>query len=254
MALGYRGNPEWRDMSDFVVHFTKGAVNKSPIAVLSSILASRTLTASSPFGAARSLWMLGDTQRAVCFSEIPLDMLDRLLSRRSSFGIGFHQSFLSAREGARVWYLDKDRYAASAFNQVLKSKIEGGINKNDPFWTLTLFVDFPGHYEDVSYRFEWEREWRHAGDLEFDPPDVSFLFVPEIHHSQIRSELPDYLCPLIDPTWSMERIQDAVAELEEEQAFDGPAEMEVQAWASQCVHCGGDIWDGMCQICGLQEM
>jgi hypothetical protein len=27
--MGYRGNPEWRDMSDFVVHFTKDYEGRS---------------------------------------------------------------------------------------------------------------------------------------------------------------------------------------------------------------------------------
>ena len=73
--------------------------------------------ASGPFGAARKLAGLGDTQHSACFSEIPLDLLARLIDRRSLYGIGFRQDVLVAGGGARVWYLDKGGPAAEGFTR-----------------------------------------------------------------------------------------------------------------------------------------
>jgi hypothetical protein len=39
--------------------------------------------------------------------------------------------------------------------------------EHDQIWSLTPFIDFPGHYPAGTYKFEWEREWRLRKDLEF---------------------------------------------------------------------------------------
>lgn len=56
----------------------------------------------SAFGAGRGLEALGDSQRCVCFSEIPLDLLGRLVARRSVYGVGFMDALLVLNGGARV--------------------------------------------------------------------------------------------------------------------------------------------------------
>jgi hypothetical protein len=67
------------------------------------------------WGAAREDERLGDSQRAVCFSEVPLAFTARIADRRgSSYGLGFTQEFVRRQGAARVWYLDKDEDAASA--------------------------------------------------------------------------------------------------------------------------------------------
>jgi len=87
--LGYRGNPAWRDMSEYVVHFcgTRQA--------LVAILTSGAIEGRTPFGWAREFEQERDaaqrrgerlvdypTQKSVCLSEVPLDLLDRLIGRR----------------------------------------------------------------------------------------------------------------------------------------------------------------------------
>src|SRR5262245_7804519 len=90
MPLGYRGNASWRDMSEYVVHFTKDVgESTSAYSSMLSILSAGEIGSYTRFGAARSLDALGDTQNSACFSEIPLDRLNRLVYRRSQFGIGF---------------------------------------------------------------------------------------------------------------------------------------------------------------------
>jgi hypothetical protein len=143
LTTGYRGSPDWRDMSEFAVHFAKPAATSSPYDVMITILSEGQINAVTPFGAARKLTQLGDSQKSACFSEIPLDLLGRLIERRSLYGIGFRQDFLVAHGGARVWYLDRDGPAAASFNALLVPAITGGVDASDPVWRITPFVDFP---------------------------------------------------------------------------------------------------------------
>jgi hypothetical protein len=233
-------------MSEYAVHFTKPAPGASAYEVMRKILWEGRINLGAPQGAARGLVRLGDSQRPACFSEIPLDMLARLVDRRSQYGIGFHQRFLIDSGGARVWYLDKDGRVAAAFQAVVSAAWEGGIQPTDPIWTVTPFVDFPGEYGPTRYRFEWEREWRVPGGLSFRPEDVAFLFIPEGLHEQATTFFeaadrdgtgPAYFVPYIDPSWEMNRIQ---------AAFAGVATPP----ADSCDFCGGPAPDGRCIVCG----
>jgi hypothetical protein len=124
MPLGYRGNPSWRDMSEYVVHFSKDdPPTTSAYSVMLSILASGTVKSINRFGSARNLDALGETQESACFSEIPLDRLDRLVARRSHYGIGFRQDILTSAGGARVWYLDRGSPIEAAFQKTKGSLI-----------------------------------------------------------------------------------------------------------------------------------
>ena len=150
MSTGYRGNPDWRDMSEYAVHFTKRADPTSPYDVMIKILWEGRINAVTAFGAARKLTQLGDSQKAACFSEIPLGLLERLIERRSLYGIGFRQDILVAAGGARVWYLDNEGAAAASFNALIASAITSGADPDNPLWKITPFVDFPGTREAVE--------------------------------------------------------------------------------------------------------
>ena len=90
--LGYRGHPEWRDMSEYVVHFTKDLEGSDDgYWPMMSILSQGQLEPSGPFGVAAELRFLDDSQKSVCMSEIPLDQLARVVANRSEFGIAFKQ-------------------------------------------------------------------------------------------------------------------------------------------------------------------
>ncbi len=82
-------------------------------------------------------------------------------------------------------------------------------------WAITPFVDAPGDYANSTYRFEWEREWRHVGDLCFSVSHPAFLLMPEHLHgaarcffNEARAENtgPCYDCPFLDPYWDHDRI------------------------------------------------
>jgi hypothetical protein len=254
LSTGYRGNPVWSDMSEYAVHFTKPAGPLSPYDVMINILWEGRINAVMPLGAAWKLTSLGDSQKSACFSEIPLDLLERLIERRSLYGTGFGQDFLVAQGGARVWYLDKDGAAATSFNALIASAITGGTDPDAALWKVTPFVDFPGTYGATQYRFEWEREWRVPGGITFRPDDVVFLFIPEELHTTARSYFEDalrensgpaYLCPYVDPRWDMPQIQAAFASVTPPAVVAAP-----QAEYDTCVYCGGPSIEGLCQLCG----
>jgi hypothetical protein len=258
--LGYRGNAGWRDMSEYAVHFTKATDIEDAYDVMLRILwDGRLRPGPNPYGAARRIPQLSDSQRSACFNEIPLDMLDRLVQRReTSYGIGFQQDFLVASGGARVWYLDNEGDVPGSFRALMERKTSAGIDTTDPFWRRTLFVDFPGSYGTTRYEFEWEREWRVPGGVAFAPEDVAFLFVPEELHGPAQSFFedhrrentgPSYDCPLIDPVWSIERIQGAPTTV--------PAFAPTSPYLAyrvrdddECEYCAHDLLDGgICPAC-----
>jgi len=220
MSLGYRGNPSWRDMSDYVVHFTKDTEQNTAYDNMMSILWGGQLIPGGRFGAARKFDELGDSQSCVCFSEIPLDLLGRMVERRSAFGVGFRRQTLIDAGGARVWYVDKGTAADAAVVEMMERTQRSKLSVDNPLWKLTPFIDVPGEYESTRYRFEWEREWRVPGPLTFSTKDVAFLFVPGELHAKARWFFeyveaenigPSYRCPLIDPSWENDAIDAALA-------------------------------------------
>jgi len=138
-----------------------------------------------PFGAARGLPAIAESQRSVCFSEVPLGQLARLAQRRgSNDGLGFTKQFLIKRGGLPVWYLEKETPTSAALATLIANTPE---DPSQALWKLTPFIDQPGVYGSSQYRFEWEREWRHVGPLSFDTTDVAFLLLEESLHGQARS-------------------------------------------------------------------
>jgi hypothetical protein len=220
----FRGR-DWRDMSEHLVHFTKPRAGDSEddrgYSPMMSILYDRVLrTGEAPFGAARRITALGGSQRVVCFSEIPLGQLARLVERRSRYGIGFRKDILVAKGTSPLWYLDNESPHASVVREIIRAKVAEGVDPADPFWQLTPLIDHPGVYNGRSYRFEWEREWRAIGEVRFTPDEVAFLFIPEELHLaarqfsadvKVENSGPHYECPFIDAAWPGERIEQALS-------------------------------------------
>lgn len=251
--MGFRGHDDWRDLSDYVVHFTKPpdlgrrSIEPAPPAESGRLTRAETLErirameerdrtgyprmisilfdgclrrGEKPFGAARRLDdQLGGSQRVVCFSETPLDMLSRLVERRSRYGIGFRKDVLVGKGGTPLWYVDRESPQAAAIDTMIRTASESELDPNAPIWHLTPFIDQPGVYNGRPYRFEWEREWRVVGDVRFEPDEVAFLFIPEEHHkgarqffadAEIEHSGPVYQCAFIDAAWSIERIEETL--------------------------------------------
>ena len=212
---GYAGHSDWRDMSEYVVHFTKSSHVAAPENLLAILGDARLNPGLDASGAGRGLGALGGTQRCVCLSEVPLDLLERLVRRRSPYGVGFTKDFVIDRGGDRVWYLDREGLAASAFEELKRDRLDS-FDVGDPLWRLTPLIDLVGEYGETTYRFEWEREWRVAGEIPFAYEDLAFIFVPVNDHPQVATFFDDAgspCPPLIDPVWPMVQIQEALAVL-----------------------------------------
>ena len=94
-------------------------------------------------------------------------------------------------------------------------------NSDAPIWQLTPMIDAPGQYGGHKYLFDWEREWRHIGQMSFDVEDVAFLMIPEELHQHAKTFFedaylenlgPSYFCPYIDPSRDRKRILKALSE------------------------------------------
>jgi hypothetical protein len=209
--------PEWTDMSDFVVHFTKKYGGKSAYENMLSILASKVIKARNAFGIAKSISPAHESQKTVCFSEVPLHRLSRLAKARSDYGIVFRKDSVIHRKGNPILYAYKDHPVLAALKQLAKS---GHKDPKNPIWTITPFVDAPGMYAQASYFFEWEREWRKVGDYKFELHEVEFLIIPKKLHNNARAFFdnakadnlgPSYNCPFIDPYWKLKKLKPLLA-------------------------------------------
>lgn len=207
-------DPAWKDMSKYVVHFAKESKLGSAYDNAIAILYERRIAAMKAFGAGRHL---PHAKRSVCFSEVPLHHLKRLADARGQHGIGFRKEFLVERGGGPILYAYKDTPQAQAINALVHG---AAGDPAAPVWNLAPFVDLPGTYGVSTYLFEWEREWRHVGDLPFAETDPAFLIIPETLHDAARCFFasakldhvgPSYECPLINPYWSEDKIEMALS-------------------------------------------
>jgi hypothetical protein len=208
---------EWEDISEHVVHFTKATHDRDDYDNMMGILWDRVLKAGGPFGFAKNMAPDRNSQQSVCFSEIPLHRLERLADKRGDYGIGFTKRFLIAEGGGPVWYVEKDGPTYAALQQLVKRAAD---MPDDPLWRIAPLIDAPGNYPMCKYRFEWEREWRCVGSLQFTVEEVAFLILPEKHHEAASGFFhnaimdnfgPGYLCPYLDPRWDRARVREALA-------------------------------------------
>jgi hypothetical protein len=213
-----RSHPtSWEDMSDYVVHFTKGGSGKDDYWTMMRIYGICRLEPGHRFGIGKDRAPIKCEQKAVCFSEIPPGQWRRLEDRRGTkYGLAFEKRLILARGGGPIWYAWKDTlhwYALQAMMDAADGDPEASI------WRITPMIDAPGTYGGRDYLFDWEREWRHVGPMAFAPEDVAFLLIPEELHSAARGFFenvyrehigPAYFCPYVDPSWDRDRIIDAL--------------------------------------------
>lgn len=223
MGLGYQGNADWRDMSEYVVHFTKGSDGSDAYDTMMRILWLGAIQARNVFGMARKMAHVTHSQACACFSEIPLEYLARLTNRRESlYGLALRKEFVTGAGGGPVWYVEHQSPLAAWVDQVKNTALNPFV-ADHPIWRLTPFIERPGDYDGATYRFEWEREWRVPGGIGFAPADVAFLFIPEELHGAAADFFrdayeentgPAYFCPYIDPRWGVDQLQAAFAQVD----------------------------------------
>lgn len=204
-------------MSNYVVHFVKKDGMDDGYRAALSILGGQCIDARNPFGIGRKFCPDPSSQKVVCFSEVPPGQWERLVERRETkYGIGFSKARVVRAGGGPIWYAWQD---TPHNTELLRMMSAASSDANASIWKLTPLIDAPGEYNGKPYAFEWEREWRHLGSFRFAVDDVAFLFIPETLHEAARSFFaaaesektgPAYHCPYIDPTWSRERILQAL--------------------------------------------
>jgi hypothetical protein len=105
--------PTWTDMSNYVVHFTKNFNKRSAYNNMLSILQGRQLTAISPFGIAHKEAPDQETQKAVCFSEVPLHRLGRICRQAQQVRDRIQEGF----RDSQAWQSDPVRVQGRAAPQ-----------------------------------------------------------------------------------------------------------------------------------------
>ncbi|WP_369059061.1 hypothetical protein ABOZ73_15710 [Caulobacter sp. 73W] len=209
--------PDWADMSDYVLHFSRGSQGTEAYSNIMAILSWGRIEARNPFGVGRARAPAGANHNMVCLSEVPFGQLGRLAARRrSNFAVAFRKSFLIEQGGNPILYGYAAGPLAAPINRLM---VQGQGDPTHPIWQIVPFIDAPG--AGGSYFFEWEREWRKVGHLSFRPEDVAFLVIPEDSHDAARAFFldaeedqvgPNYRCPFIDAQWSRERVTQVLAQ------------------------------------------
>jgi hypothetical protein len=208
----------WTDISDFVIHLTRGGPSRDDLRSMFGIYADRVLRPGETFGIGRKRCPDPDSQLAVCFSEIPPGEWARLEERRGTkYGIAFRKRLLISRGAGPIWYVWKGSPQWLALHRLMEA---ASTDVDADIWKLTPLIDAPGEYgHSRRYFFEWEREWRHVGQFAFEPKDVAFLLIPEDRHADAREFFefvhrdntgPAYLCPYIDPSWDRDTVMSAL--------------------------------------------
>lgn len=158
-----RVQPQWEDMSPEVIHITRGLDASQSYVNLIQILDSGFLEARNPFGAARQDCPDPASQRAVCFTEVPIHLVSRIIQRRlpqdpaAWNGIAFNKRFVVERGGGPIMYAYDGTPHAEALQAMMQSAWACPDPAAHPVWKLTPFVDRPGrhgtYYWDVACTF-----------------------------------------------------------------------------------------------------
>lgn len=220
------------DLSTFLVHLTRGeGPNDQARALdaksrLKGILNQRGIQAKSPFGVGTSIIRrnrsrLLDTQNCACFTETPLEHIEALLGEITTphgtprecqfqpYGVAFTK-LLGRMTGINpILYIENRgrRNLRACVTKAIADAIErssGG--RLDPVLSLAPFLDALGAVGETQYEFSWEREWRHVGD--YSLPEHFIVLAPEAEHVDVKGFLreEDQDRPIIDGTWSLEKI------------------------------------------------
>ena len=159
-----------------------------------------------------------DAFAVCCFTETPLSEL-HLLTRRipgrsielSDYGIVFSRQFLISKGAQPALYLnlyDNNERLRDAARSIHEIVAENGFRRSG-LAQLLPFLNTMNERHD----FAWEREWRIAGDLNFDPRDIVAVILPETGERKLTHKYLERGIPVISPAWSTERI---VAEFSEQ--------------------------------------
>jgi hypothetical protein len=216
------------DLSTFLVHLCRNKGNISARDRLRAILDGWQLNALSPFGSAvRPLEAahvaIPASQRAVCFTETPLEhiclLLEEIDHRAVQFrpyGVAIPKKLGRSLDVNPVWYLDITpgrQWLTVPLNTLITQAIQHHAYNGNVIESLTPFIEQMGTNLNPPnpYRkeFWWEREWRHVGN--FPLPQRVIVLCPENEMEDfaelITEKHGDDKTPIfLDPRWGLEQI------------------------------------------------
>lgn len=157
-----------KDLSDYLIHFTKGAMPSDWEGAYSNLCA---ILEQSRIKASNS--NIKGAFNCVCFTEAPIDQLkygllsDRGFSQAAPFGLMFDKLTIFNNGGRSVIYQPEDEY---------------DLLQDCKKW---LHV----RYEPPKIDWSWQREWRVNRDVQFQPDDISIVFP---NHDWIERFVSEY--------------------------------------------------------------
>ena len=214
------------DLGSFVVHLTREYEGALPKDNLINILKCNKIEARTMLGAAVSFLTSKtvslDSQKCVCFSEVPLEHLYTLFESIEERQINFAEyGIMLTKKIARnsgvnpVWYTDitpGHDWLIEKITNLMNKSFDSTINNfNDSDLASILpFIETMGSSGPLmkyyKKEFWWEREWRYNGD--FTLPIHFIGLCPEMEIKEFESlTKTDYrVIRFIDPKWSLEKI------------------------------------------------
>ncbi|MGL5864922.1 MAG: abortive infection system antitoxin AbiGi family protein [Dermatophilaceae bacterium] len=213
-----------------------------------------SLEARTAFGAARDyeahLADFAATQKAVCFTETPLEHLWMMVEQIDGRAVQFEPYGLAItkttgrRAGANpVWYTDitpghgwpMKAVNAAVAQAVERADCDGQTNPKvlceEPIFQITPWIEQMGPMNNGDRKeFWWEREWRAVGNFTVRPESVVAVLAPEDEHAKLTTDLEEIDAapmpakqavavpnsgwasrPVLDPRWGLERMIATIA-------------------------------------------
>jgi hypothetical protein len=224
------------DLSPFITHLTRDTPYGTAKQKLTSILENHKILVGRPFGmAVDQIRKTGteqikqknlDSQRCVCFTEIPLENIKNILGLSNNeqwqfknYGIAVTRNSARKQGANPVWYLDMTRKNESLTTPVEKL-IEESLRNPDDFCSshiaaITPFIEpMFIHSEGSKKEVWWEREWRSTSPL-FLLTKICVL-CPEAEIENFKKVCAgsriESVC-FIDPLWPKNRIDNEIFNL-----------------------------------------
>lgn len=170
------------DFSDFLAHFTKdgkpfSADASNPALAYQTMSAQEKLISILREKKICPSIMPWTKAFAVCFTECPWASLISHTKNYSSYGIGFHKSFVYSRHGGPVFYIRPDHFK--------RQQKAGAFDKHVwPFITPFSPSYRPKHMRSTYFStvdYTHEREWRVPHELPFEYDNIEFIVLNDYH-------------------------------------------------------------------------
>jgi hypothetical protein len=227
------------DISRFLVHLTRNTRGVEAEDNLINILKTKMIEArnhhclfSPKINKMTITPKLKNTFKTVCFTETPLDQIDKLAAedfprkiRLQSYGLVFWRDNMIKSGVNPAIYLNDDGttlrdYLLSEFDRQFK-----GVNALRRLKEKEEYYQEIVHYYSLvniireKHDFSWEREWRHSGSFKFNYSDVVAIVAKDPEHflkrceSEFSPQKAKYIrrLPIISASWTYEDVVEEMA-------------------------------------------